>query len=143
MQLDPSRASRVYGSSRAAWFQDGQYFTHDGQPIAFEEAAGPSPSDIASGYIKPVVPAVVVEPPVVTTIEAKAIPVTVVEPERIADLPVEREVGAKSWGDDQRIKLKALKPTVLASMVLKAGGTPNTGSGSKRANIEWLLDNVP
>lgn len=133
MELDKSRAGRVYGSSRAAWFQDGQYFDGMGEPVSFEEAAKPSET-------APVVtePTVTIVPPV--TISPPRTP----EPEYVAvvDTPVEREKNERNWGDDRYLKLKALTPTVLAAAVMRAGGTPETGKGGKHKNIAWLLKNV-
>lgn len=142
MQLDTKRASRVYGSSRATWFQDGQYFTHDGTPISFDEAAQPDPHDLEMGVVK--LPAPEPEPPATPSYEVvKAAPK---EPEYVAleEPKVERPNSVDAtYGDTRLLKLKALKGTILAAMVLRAGGTPETGLGSKKKNIAWLLENVP
>jgi hypothetical protein len=142
MQLDRSRAGRIYGSSLAAWCQDGQYFNAAGEPISREDAAKPDPADVESGailkaWLQTDVTPEVVEVPVVTA-------VVIPPPEHVAvvDLPVERKAGAKNWGDDRLLKLKPLKAGILAAMVMRAGGTPKTGLGGKKANIAWILANV-
>jgi hypothetical protein len=60
----------------------------------------------------------------------------------VVEKPIEREAKAKNWGDDKFLRLKALGTTTLAAMVMKAGGTPVTGLGAKKKNIEWLMTNL-
>jgi hypothetical protein len=137
MDLDFSRAALVYGSSRAAYFLNGQYYTADGKPISFEEAAQPDPKDLEAEAARQAATEAL---PSVTTIAA---PPKAEEPVAIVDRPVERttEVDAK-WGEDRQLRLKTLSGHMLATMVMKAGGTPATGVGSKKKNISWLLENV-
>lgn len=139
MQLDVNRAARVYGSSRAAWFQDGQYFTGAGEPISFEEAAKPAPEDMPTSDPSAQQTPEQAASPVLETVKAPPPPP---EYAAIVEKPVERQAGDKHWGDDPRQKLKGLKPVVLAAMVMKAGGTPVTGRGGKKANLEWLVANL-
>ena len=141
MQLDTKRASKVYGSSRATWFQDGQYFTSDGSPISFEEAAEPDPFDVEMGVVKLAKP----EPEPSEAPSYEVIKAAPKAPEYVAieEPKVERPNSEDAtYGDTRLLKLKALKGTMLATMVLRAGGTPETGLGSKKKNIAWLLENV-
>lgn len=138
MELDVKRAARVYGSSRAVYFQDGQYFAGDGTPVSFEEAANPDPEDVAAGIVK--TEATPIEPaPVVETIKA---PPKVEEMVAVVDKPVEASPNREPTFETRINQLKAMNSTHLAKMVLKAGGTPATGYGSKHKNINWLLENV-
>jgi hypothetical protein len=136
-----TRATKVYGSSKAAWYQNGQYFDSLGNPISHEEAAQPNPEDVVAGIIQvQTEPAHSLQPPTATVIEVPVAKPPVV-PDEIREQPVESP-GRKAWGEDKYLKLKAEKPLILARMVLKAGGTPASGYGSKRRNIEWLLENT-
>lgn len=139
MELDLTRATRVYGSSRAAWFQEGHYFNREGQLIDPSEAAKP-----AEGDVIPQTATVAPAPMTVATAIETIAPALATVPEYVAvvDKPVEREPEDRNWGGDKYLKLKALKTTVLAAMVMKAGGTPSTGLGAKKKNIEWLMANV-
>lgn len=132
--LDLTRASRVYGDSRAAYFLDGQYYAGDGTPVSFEEAALPNPKE-------PELPEPQSEETPSYTVVAA--PKRIAEPDAIMDPPVER--GTKvdaTYGDSRLLKLKPLSGHLLATMVMKAGGSPATGPGSKKKNIAWLMENV-
>lgn len=139
MQLDMKRAARIYGSSRAAFFQDGQYFTREGEIIPPELAGEPDPDDVANGVVKPAAPEVQEASPSYETIPAG--PVAPVY-DGIQEAPVAREANAKPWGEDTRQKLKGLSSVQLANMVMKLGGTPSTGYGAKKKNLAWLIENV-
>ncbi len=137
MQFDSARATRVYGDSRASWYCNGQYFDGELNPISHEEAALPA-------LVEEVAPEVVsTETPSYETIKAPPKPPEV-DCVGLQEAPIERTSKTDAtYGENRLLKLKALNGSALAAMVMRAGGTPATGYGAKKKNIDWILERVP
>jgi len=130
--FDRTRATRVYGSSKAAFFQDGVYFDGDGKSISDELAAEANPEQLL-----PVQEPESTELPTATdaTKKAKAKPV-VLEATGIVEKPVENPSPANWKHEAELRKLSAAK---LQGMVDELGGPTELGKGSKRRLVAYLL----
>ena len=122
MGFDLAFATRIYGSSMAAWHQNGRYFDHEGKEIPPEQAAMPNPED----------PPVVNPPPEVDTV-----PQYLDGPAAREDKPVPL-VAAPS----PATRLRKMPAAEVAELVTLAGGTPESGVGAKKRNMEWLLEHT-
>lgn len=143
MGLDLSRASRIYGSSRAAWLQDGRYYTHDGREIPPDLAAEPDPDD------PPRKPA----PVRIDTVpsyhyEDQTTPITPVTdgyvPGRLDTVldDLSGNIAGAIAGPSHQTRLRKMPAAKVAELVELAGGTPESGFGSKKKNIAWLLEHT-
>lgn len=122
MGLDRAKATPVYGSSRAAFYQNGRYYTRDGAEISHEEAAQPDPD------FPPSPPDPIVEETVPRYFNAGE------EPQEAPP--------ADPQDASRRHRLRKMSADRIAELVKLAGGTPETGHGSKNKNMEWLLEHT-
>ena len=124
MGVDLSLATRIYGSSLAAWHCNGRYFDNEGNEIAPEKAALPNPDD----------PPVVEPPPKVDTVPEYRVQTAVSAAESPAPAAPARVEASPAT------RLRKMSSEKVAELVRVAGGKPETGLGSKKRNMAWLLE---
>jgi len=124
MGVDLNLATRIYGSSLAAWHLNGRYFDNEGNEIPPEKAALPNPDD----------PPVVEPPPKVDTVPEYRVQKTVPAAEPAAPAPPARMEASAAT------RLRKMSSEQVADLVRVAGGKPETGLGSKKRNMAWLLE---